>query len=148
MQSSFMLHNGMQLHVQRRNLPPKSKHAHILENVNPLQLYRMSQVSQNRCVGGDAALSHVARSTAHLLLLLLLLSVSHLPCCLWPCGTAVPPPAHTGGPAAAATAAAAATGRWARRTHLTNKHSSGFTCFSPFATRKLLITFIGNTAGG
>lgn len=47
-------------------------------------------------------------STAHLLLLL---SVSHLPCCLRPGGTAVPPPAHPGGPAAAAAAAAAATRR-------------------------------------
>lgn len=49
--------------------------------------------------------------SAHLLLLLLLLSISYLPRCLRPGGTAVPPPAHTGGPAATAAAAAAAARR-------------------------------------
>lgn len=58
----FTLPERPTLRVQSRNLPPKSKHAHILENVNTLQLYRMSQVSQSRRVGGDASLSYVVWS--------------------------------------------------------------------------------------
>lgn len=167
MQNSFMLHNGTltlhSLNAQRcmwnsRNSPPKSKHAHILQNVNNLQLYRMSQVSQNICktspsfsksVGGNAAPSYVVLSKnwwvcSHCLPHLLLLSISHLSCCLRPGGTAVPPPAHTGGPAAAAAAAAAAKRRWAQRAqtwlcnHISDKHSSGFACFNPFATNYIV----------
>lgn len=132
----------------------------------------MSQVSQNICktspsfsksVGGNAAPSYVVLSTnwvvcSHCLPHLLLLSISHLSCCLRPGGTAVPPPAHTGGPAAAAAAAAAAKRRWVQRAqtwlcnHISDKHSSGFACFNPFATNYIVYIadklFFANTDGG
>lgn len=132
-------------------------------NVNKLQLYRMSHVSQiyakhlpvlanlqeetqlcQMLFSGNISL--VFRLLRPLCCSLLTCSsspISHLPRRVRPGGTAVPAPAHSGGSAASAATATAAARRYKEEghDHIYDKHSSGLVCFCSLTHYKSSVKF-------